>query len=421
MPATAAPAAAPAKPAAAEPAPTTTAPPPPSPADYLGDIVGDLEALDKATPEPKAPAKPADDKGKVKPPDKANSQPTGETQVDHPIDPKPADKPPEAPAKPVRAAELRTAYENLKKEANETLRPTIQRLEARVKELETSPADTKPLQEKLSALEKRNQELERHIAFVDYSKSTEFQQKYEQPFNEAWARAVRDFSQLSVRVPDGVDDLEQPKFKLRPATADDLLALAQMPLSQMDEQAEAMFGRSHARVINHVEKIRELYAVKEKALADAQKTASERATTTQAQTRAQTEATVKAFEDTTKAIVTKYPAIFGPDESDPKGNTLLQRGFAEVDRMFRPTQETMPKTTQEAIELHARIRLKAANHDRLALRLKNLRAELEETKKALAEYEQSEPTAGKGGEGGKRTASLDPMADAEAELREMDR
>lgn len=419
---TAAPAAPPAPSTPTAPAAPTIPPSAPDkqPSDYMGDIMGDLDALDKGgtppTP-PKAapPPKPAPDAGKVKAPE---APPAPEKAPETPA----ADKPPETPPKPVRAAELRTAYENLKKEANETLRPTIQRLEARVKELEAAPADVKPLQEKLAAIEKRNKELEQHLQFVDYSKSAEFQEKYEQPFASAWTRAVHDFSQLSVRIPDGEDDMGNPKFKTRAATADDLLALANMPLSQMDEQAEAMFGRSAARVINHVEKIRDLYGAKQKALDDAQKSASERITTGQAQTKAQHEAIVKQFEEATKADITKYPTMFGPDESDPAGNALLQKGLDEADRVFKATDANRPKTAEEAIRLHARLRLKAANHDRLALRLKKLRAELDEARKTIAEYEGSEPKGGRAGDtaGGKPTYA-DPMQEVEAELKAMDR
>ena len=109
----------------------------------------------------------------AKPVAKPDDTPAKPDEVVPPV--KPDDKAPEAPIKPVKAAELRVAYDNLKKEKREVLEPKIQSLESKIKELESrQPEDTKPIIEKMSAIEKRNAELEQHIAFVDYQKSNEF-------------------------------------------------------------------------------------------------------------------------------------------------------------------------------------------------------------------------------------------------------
>lgn len=405
----------PAPSATPSPAPEPTpAPPPPaqqagekSPADYMADIEADLGQLDSPPAQPKPDAK-VKGKGVAAP-----AAPKEPAPVDKPTEP----APPAEPPKPVRAAELRTAYETLKKEANDVLRPTIQRLESKIKELESRPApDAKPMAEKLAAIEKRNQELEERIKFVDFTKSAEFREKHERPFNEAWARAVQDFSQLHVKVADGEDDLGEPKFSVRQASADDLLMLANLPLSEMDSKATELFGASAPRVIRHVEKIRELWSSKQAALENATKLASQ----ADVERTEQRNRTLAMWNEENKSLATKYPGMFAPDSTDPDGNKLLEKGFAQADRLFAPTAETQPKTAEEAVRLHALIRHKAANHDRLVLRLKRMKAELEEARKSLEEYEKSEPLAGKGGEGG-RSASKDPMQVIEDELRAMDR
>jgi hypothetical protein len=413
-----APAAAPAAPPAAPVTPAAPSSPPVSapskPADkvdqpgWLDQVGKDIEGLDTDRPQPKSPedkgAKDALAKaGEVVPPKKPDEQPT--------------DQPP----KPVKAAELRAAYDNLKKEKREVLEPKIQQLEAKLKELEArQPEDTKPLVEKITAAEKRAAELEQHIQFVDYQKSQEFQTKYQQPYVEAWTKAVADFGQLSVRMPDGTDEATgEPKFTTRQATADDLLYLANLPLSQMDDQAEAMFGKSAPRVIRHVERVRELSDAQNRALSEAQKKGAEWSKTRQVQMQQFQQQQHTLWTDYNKQIAERFPEMFGPKEGDAEGNALLAKGFEQADRLFAPTPATQPKTTEERIQFHALLRNKIANHDRLAKRLRTVSAELAEARKALEEYEKSAPPAGKGGDA--RPANKSFMDEVDEELRKLDK
>jgi hypothetical protein len=396
-----APAAAPAAPAAAPSKPASPTERGPSP-DYLSEI----EGLDPDRTPAKPDAKPDDDLAK-----------TGEV-----VPPaKPDEKPPEAPVKPVKAAELRVAYDNLKKEKREVLDPKIQSLEAKIKELEArQPEDTKPIVEKMTAIEKRNAELEQHIQFVDYQKSKEFTEKYQQPYTEAWTKAVSDFGQLTVRVPGAVDpDTGEPTITTRAATADDLLYLANLPLSQMDDQAEVLFGKSAARVIRHVEKVRELSDAQNKALAEAQKKGGEWAKTRQFQMQQIQQTHQKLWTDYNNQIAERFPAMFAPIEGDTEGNEILAKGFASADRLFAPPADAKPQTPEERIQFHALLRNKIANHDRLARRLKTTQAELAEAKEALAAYEASEPPAGKGGSAKPSAKTFEQEVDEE--LRKMDR
>jgi hypothetical protein len=411
----AAPAAAPAAPSSAPAAPNVlrgnspAAPAKPDKPDEAPrpDWLADIEGLDPDRPPAKPAAdKPADDLAK-----------TGEV-----VPPtKPDDKAPDQPTKPVKAAELRVAYDNLKKEKREVLEPKIQSLEAKIKELESrQPEDTAPIVEKMTAIEKRNAELEQHIQFVDYQKSKEFTEKYQQPYTEAWTKAVADFGQLTVRVPGEVDAATgEPSFTTRAATADDLLYLANLPLSQMDDQAEAMFGKSAARVIRHVERVRELSDAQNKALAEAKNKGGEWVKTRQIQMQQQAQAHQKLWTDYNKQIAERFPKMFAPEEGDTEGNELLVKGFAQADRLFAPTKDSAFKTPEERIQFHAMLRNKIANHDRLAKRLKTTQAELAEAKEALAAYEQSEPPAGKGGAA--RPAAKTFEQEVDEEIRKLDR
>lgn len=411
---------------AAPPAPTTATPAPapkdaPEPmqqpeigtpttkTDFMADVEADLEAMSAADD---APAKPA-----VKPPD---AKPDTEVKPpDKGTEPK-QDTTPKEPEPPKRAKELREAYDGLKTRVSTELEPKIKNLEAKIREYESKkPEDTAPILEKVAALEKRNAELESHIKYVDYTKSTEFVDKYQKPYQEAWTKATADFAQLNVRIPAGVDEATgEQKFTTRKATTDDLLALANMPIGEMDERAEQMFGKSAPRVIRHVEKIRELALAQDQALTKAQQEAGERSKLNEAQTKAQREKAVSLWNTANADLAAKYPKFYAPEEGDTEGNALLEKGFALADRLFIPTAETAPKTPEEQVKLHARIRNKVANHDRLAFRLNNANKRIAELEKTLAEFEKSEP---KGGEH-KAKAPVDNGAeDWEKEIEALDR
>lgn len=412
-PSTPAPAPAPAPAQAAPPA----APAKPEPKDRgpAPDWLSDIEGLDPDRKPIKPAEKPDDDlarTGEVVPPKKPD---------DKPDDTKPPVKPDEPTVKPVKAAELRAAYDNLKKEKREVLEPKIQSLESKIKELEArQPEDTKPMVEKMTAIEKRNAELEQHMQFVDYRKSKEFTEKYEQPYTEAWGKAVADFGQLTVKVPGPADETTgEPTSTTRPATADDLLYLANLPLSQMDDQAEAMFGKSAARVIRHVEKVRELSDAQNKALAEAQQKSGQWSKERQLKQQQERQQYHKLWTDYNKEIDDRFPGMFGPEEGDTEGNALLEKGFAMADRLFAPPKDAPPQTPEERIQFHAVLRHKIANHDRLVLRLKRVNAELAEAKTALEAYEKSEPPAGKGG--GAKTVAKSFDEEVDEELRKLDK
>ena len=420
----ASPAAAPPAAPASAPPPAVSAPPPPtaSPASketatpagasWLDDVGKDLESL-SASGDEKGEPKPAKDgelakAGEVVPPRK----PEGEAS------PKPGE---EQPAKPMKAATLRQAFDDLKKEKREVLEPKIQQLESKLKELESNGGQVpRQVMEKMTAIEKRNAELESHIEFLDFQKSNTFKTKYQQPYSEAYFKAVSDFQQLTVRVPGpDVGEDGQPIYVTRPATDKDLLYLANLDLSQMDEQAEAMFGKSAPRVIRHVERVRELAEAQDKAIHEAQTKSGEVSKTRKFQMQQFQQQQHALWETYNNAIAQKFPEVFGPAEGDNEGNALLKRGFEEADRLFAPAPDAKPMSTEERIQFHAKLRNKIANHDRLFRRLKTVQAELDEARASLAEYEKSEPAAGRGGAPGAPTKGF--MEEVDAELEKMDK
>lgn len=370
----------------------------------------ELDELSQGTP--KAPVKKPE--AKVEPPDKQGDQ-SELDELDRPQEiPKPTDK-----KKPGPTAELKKVYEELKAKVATEYEPKLARiteLETKLAEYEKNGGETqKQYEERVSAAEKRATELEQEIEFVNFSKSQKFQNEYAKPYQEAWTKAVGDFSQLMVKVQTGTDEIGEPTYQTRKAGAEDLLALANMPLSEMDDAAERMFGKSAPRVIRHVEKVRELSEKQSEALANAHKNGSER--------QKQREQQQKDFEaqrgtkwtEANKVLVTKYPKLFGPVEGDAEHNTMLQKGYDRADRLFSPKEDNKPKTLEEAIQLHAVIRAESAAFRPTARKLKLANARIAELESELKQYQDSEPPAGSAGAKA-RTATTNWREEAEAEI-----
>lgn len=435
-----------AAPAAASSAPQT---PPPAqatpteraPSEFMADIEGDFADMDAG----RQPAK-RDDKGKFTPVEKPKGQEKpAEKPSEKPVEgDKPtevaAEKPGEAP-KPVKAAELRTAYEGLKKKVSQELEPEIQKLRAKVQEYETKgPTDTAPILQKLQATEQRAQQAEKALAHLDYSQSEDFRTKYSQPYSEAWTDAVSEFRQLRVRESAGIDEATgDPKFTARPANEDDLLKLANMSLADMDEAATAMFGPSASRAIGHLQNIRKLSSAQHKALEDAKTKSVEWRQQRQVEFQQRQQNANKTWEEINRGLEERFPKAFKVDDTDPEDKGGHTKGFALADLLFlgnnaltpeqvealpagfRDTVKSKkPLTEAQKVQLHALARIKMANHDRMIPRLKKANARIAELEKSLAEFEKSEPSAARAGEGGQvSNKSWDQQV--EDELRALDK
>jgi hypothetical protein len=299
---------------------------------------------------------------------------------------KPTAKEPEAP-KPPKAAELRTAYEK-SKETIKAKDAEITRLQSELKTAKDKPADDpekKAILEKFEASEKRRQELEQEIKFVAYNKSEEFFEKYQKPYEEAWSKAVSELNELTIESEDGT---------VRKATAQDLLALSNMPLGEARKLAKTMFGDAADDVMAHRRKIRELSDAQTKALDDAKKNAETHDKEKQTQSLQQRQKIATLWQDENKAWQEKFPRWFKPEDGDEEGNALLAKGYEMADAAFSNNGD---KTPEEKVKLHAELRNKAAAFPKIALRLKQAKTRIKELEKSLKEFEQSEPPSGDGG------------------------
>ena len=141
-----------------------------------------------------------------------------------------------------------------------------------------------------------------------------------------------------------------------------------------------------------------------------------------------------------KSLEERFPGAFKVQADDADDAAAYTKGFALADLLFigpesltpnkssrcrlvsgRPQSQSSHLSDIQRVQLHALARLKMANHDRKVAALTKANARIKELETALAEYESSEPQAGKAGEGAPSTTSKDWLETAEDELRALDK
>lgn len=268
-------------------------------------------------------------------------------------------------------------------------------LEGELAKIKTSPVGEAAKQEfqgKIDSLQKRNEDLENEIRFVNYEKSTEFQTKYSEPYKKAWSRAAKEISEIPVRDASGEE---------RAATINDLAEIVNMPLGRARAAAEQVFGGFADDIMGFRKEILGLLDVQNQALDDAKKTGIQRDKDREDSMRRNgetlqkhiTETWSKANEEFTKDP--KVGSYFTPREGDEDGNTRLSKGFDLVDRAYNSPNINDPKLSPEEraniVRLHAAVRNRAASWGRLRFELETTQARTKELEKELAKYKATVP------------------------------
>jgi hypothetical protein len=289
--------------------------------------------------------------------------------------------------------------------------------EAKVLETEKRaiPEDKwKATTETLTAKEKRLAELEEEIKFVNYQKSEPYK-KMQAEYEGAWSRAVSSLSEIQVETDGG---------NSRPMNAEDILELVNATDVKAKKLAIEKYGDMEGLVMQHRDKIRQLF---EHQASEEQKARSEGSEREKAHTEKQQrefgelagvvkETWSKANSDITADP--KYGKFFTPVDGDEQGNQRLAKGFELADRAFseNPTAPGLTKEQrQEIVKRHAAVRNRAAAFGKLVYMNQQKDAQIAELKKLVDEYKGSEPdTSGSkpnGGNGEKRTTMSTVMDD----------
>lgn len=351
--------------------------------------------------EPKPPgakplAKPAEDpEAELEEP-----KPEDETKPDEKLGPD--GKPITADGKPVKASPWKLV-ESYKK-ANAQLQQEIADLRTSIKPGELP----KEFQEKFDATEARNKALEDEIRHVNYSMSKEFVETYQKPYEEAWTNAIADLKELVITNDDGSS---------RTATAQDLIALSNMPLGQARATAKAWFGDSADDVMSHRRTIRDLSDKQTKALEDSKKNGSERdqqrTAEMQAKQKARAEEHSKVWNAVNAEAAEKYEYL-RPVEGETERNEKLEKATKFVDETFKKNvnQAKTQEERDQIIKAHAALRNRAIGFSVLKHENSALRSEIETLKKSLEEFQGSEPTGGEPRHEGNGEPAGDEMAGA---------
>lgn len=248
--------------------------------------------------------------------------------------------------------------------------------------------------DQIEQVQKRNTELEDHIRFVNYRKSSEFKTKYQEPYDKAWSAAMGELKEIPV-----YDEGGNPR-EMRP---EDILNLVNLPLPQARELAKQQFGEFADDVMAHRKTIRQLWEAQAAALSDAEKNGAQRE-------KEQGEMTQKRMAEVRQLVTDQWNAAneaatsdpkhgkyFKPADGDEEGNKRLERGYALVDQAFKenPMDPAFtPEQRAAVIKRHAAIRNRAAAYGRLVHMVEQRDARITELEKKVSDYESSAPPAG---------------------------
>ncbi len=341
---------------------------------FMSDVTKDI---DETTPTPQQPeaTPPADP---AKPTEKSPE--------------KPAEKPPEKPA--AKPAEKPAAQTKPKAEDNGTLRKRLEetlaadktkteeinKLSTRIKELENKRVYSDDDDAKVKKYEARIQELETGISEVAYERSTEFKQKFVDPWQNTVAAALKFTESLTVTVDaDGTT---------RKATADDFWKVAGLPPSHQAEAAQQLFGVNAVRILNQIDRIQDIKAQSDVALKTHRESSGEK----QKQTEESRAKEQRLYEDTRATAMQElrreYPQFFDADPNDPEITAQLEAGYDYVDKATE-NMSNMPVADRAAYA--AVLRARAAYFPRAVHEIKSLKSEVDSLKAEVAKLRGTDP------------------------------
>lgn len=344
--------------------------------DRAGDKEPKKDAKTASAP-PAAPAKAADKATPPKTPDKP-VEPAKDPKADEKTasgDAKPPGEP-DPTAKFQLAHDLRKELRRVLKERDDLTKEATE-LRSRVKTGEDP--EKKALVEQTTALRNRLNEVEQELKYVDYTKSTEFKDKFEKPFRDGLADTYEEIKEYWVQTADGE----------RPATPTDFDKVLEAPPQDVRKTAKELFGESAEDVLAMRRKLVDL---RKNADREAKRYREEAAERDKRKVTEETETRMKAqqlWKQANDEIVRRYPDFFGEVEGDDELNQARRESYAVIDSQNRPDIKL-----EDKIALNAAIRHRAAAFKTMLIKNNRLKARVTELEEALKAYEASEPGEG---------------------------
>jgi len=273
--------------------------------------------------------------------------------------------------------------------------------------------------ERLTKTEQRAKELEDEIRHVNYVKSAEFKQKYEEPFVASVGAAMKELQGLSFSDDKGV---------AKSFDVNVLMELVNMPLHQARALSNNLFGDLANDVMNHRTEIRKNLDAQAAAIETAKKTGAERETQQREQFKqymAQAGSFAKEHFNKFKQEILNDPnhgEFFKPKEGDDEWNTRLEKGYEMADKAFSvnvlDTRMT-PEQRKEAVKLQAAVYNQAAAWRPMRLHISRLTKERDALRDELGKYRATTPAAGGQAPQGAPTAPVNGKEGLFQRLRSM--
>ena len=275
---------------------------------------------------------------------------------------------------------------------------TLEQQLSEAKKAVVDPKEKEEITGKLTEAQKRLAELEEEIKYVNYSKSSEFSEKYQKPYEESWKKAMAELGELTVA--------DEESGSERPIAPNDILALVNLPLKEARARAVELYGDFADDVMSHRKEIRNLFDAQGKALDQARKAGLERDETRSKQMQEMRSQTTRQISEmwskfNQEAVADKkFGKYFQPVEGDEEGNKRLARGYEIADQAFArsPLDPNLtPEQRAEVVRHHSALRHRAAAFGRTAYQLDQANSKIASLEKELAKYKSTQPGSGEGG------------------------
>lgn len=298
------------------------------------------------------------------------------------------------------AHDLRKAFRKLHKEHDALKSETAQlRARSQAKPDEALSGEVKKLRDQLSAAETE-------LRYLDYTKSQEFKDKFEKPYQDAFSDAVEEVRELRVTNADG---------QSRPATEADFQRILAADHQEVRELANGMFGEYANDVLALRRKLIDMNRNANREAKRYREGAAEREKARAVKQQEEREGLEKLWKSKVAEVGERYKQFFGEVDGDDEYNESLRDGYKRVDSANSPDLPLEEKVTRLAVVRH-----KAAAFGAQVLLNKRLQARVTELEEALKEYEKSIPAGGKGG-ADKRVEGEEVVKSADEELDELER
>jgi hypothetical protein len=224
---------------------------------------------------------------------------------------------------------------------------------------------------------------------MDYTRSRDYKERFEEPVKNAWKAAIDDIDGIVVEDGDGE----------RPASHRDIVALMGMPTGKAAVEAQKLFGPAAPEIMVHRRKLIELRDARQKAIDEWKEKGIGRDQDRQTQQQQQVSLLHSAFDEEFTTTETEYSALFGKEDGDDEGNSLLESGMKLVrmgtkgeglDESLSPIERG-----QMMARAQAQMGLRARAFGRERLRTIRLQQKVKELEKRLSDLSGSEPGSGR--------------------------